>query len=294
MRWAVVVVLLVLAGGGAWALTRGGSLLLAPVAKVAKVEPGPLVVGMSARLQARARSGATRTRSGRKGVRSRSAGEAFTCGDHAMTGARRRSCSPFTDGARTAAASRRGSKWSATSRTAPTSFTPTRTARTGTTTAIRDIDFVASILDALAKTYCVDTTRVLALGFSYGGRFVNHLACRAPTLVRGAVIAASRWDKSEPASACAAPMPVLVVHRTRDATMPLAGGRDAAERWAKIDRCAGTEPITNGCLAWTGCAAGAVTFCEDTHYDPAWPSAWNHTMRESYELLAWRWFEQLR
>jgi polyhydroxybutyrate depolymerase len=93
---------------------------------------------------------------------------------------------------------------------------------------------------------------------------------------------------------CVAPIPVLVVHRTHDETMKIAGGRDAAERWAKIDGCAEQKPIANGCLAWTGCAGGAVTFCEDVHFDPQWPRSWNHTMREPYQDLAWRWFQQMR
>lgn len=159
-------------------------------------------------------------------------------------------------------------------------------------TGDKDIRFVIAMVEEVAASYCVDTSRVLAVGFSYGGRFVNHLGCRAPALVRGIVIAGSRWDAEE--TTCVAPIPVLVTHRTRDTTMPIAGGREAAERWAKLERCTGTQPISNGCLAWTGCEAGAVTFCEDRHYDPEWPRSWNHTMRESYELLAWRWFEQLR
>lgn len=155
-----------------------------------------------------------------------------------------------------------------------------------------DIDFVAAILQKMAATYCVDTTRVMALGFSYGGRFVNHLACKRPELVRGIVVAGSRWDSDE--TKCVGPVPVLVVHRTHDETMPIAGGIDAAKRWSAIDGCTSTTPISNGCIASTGCTAGAVTYCEDTFFDPEWPKSWNHTMRESYELLAWRWFEQLR
>lgn len=155
----------------------------------------------------------------------------------------------------------------------------------------RDITFAREIVDKVAATYCVDTARVLALGFSYGGRFVNHLACKSPDLVRAIVVAGSRWDEGE--TACVKPMPVLVVHRTHDGTMSISGGRDAASRWAKVDGCAASTPVSNGCLAWTGCQAGAVTFCEDTHFDPEWPPAWNHTMRESYELLAWRWFTQI-
>lgn len=156
----------------------------------------------------------------------------------------------------------------------------------------RDIDFVTAMLDVMASTYCVDRRHVLALGFSYGGRFVNHLGCRAPSLVRGIVVAGSRWDSSE--TTCASPIPVLVVHRTHDETMPIRGGRDAAARWAKLLGCTANRPIANGCIGYTGCQAGAVTFCEDLHFDPEWPESWNHTMREPYQDLAWQWFQQLR
>lgn len=156
----------------------------------------------------------------------------------------------------------------------------------------RDIDFVTGILDSLAANYCVDRNHVLAVGFSYGGRFANHLGCRAPNLVRGIVVAGSRWDAKE--TSCVSPIPVLVVHRTHDETMKIAGGRDAAERWSRIAACTGQAPIANGCVASTGCASGAVTFCEDIHFDPEWPKAWNHTMREPYQDLAWQWLEQLR
>jgi poly(3-hydroxybutyrate) depolymerase len=156
-----------------------------------------------------------------------------------------------------------------------------------------DTDFTAEVLDAVADEWCVDRARVLAFGFSYGGRFVNHLGCTRPDLVRAIAAGAGAWDSE---TGCASALPVLVIHRTDDPTMRIAGGRDAAARWAKVDGCSSeTEDRdrAHGCVAYRECAAGAVTFCEDKHHDDAWPAGWNHTVREEYRAIAWAWFAQL-
>jgi hypothetical protein len=78
--------------------------------------------------------------------------------------------------------------------------------------------------------------------------------------------------------------------------MPIAGGRASAARWAKIDGCRSSTAVLDpfyGCEGYEGCAAGAVTFCEDTQFDESWPPAWHHTVRKPYRDLAWTWFEQL-
>ena len=154
-----------------------------------------------------------------------------------------------------------------------------------------DLKFTAEMLDALSDAYRIDRSHVLAFGFSYGGRFVNHLGCKRPDLVRAVVVGGGAWDSEK---GCA-PLPVLVVHRTNDTTMPISGARSAATRWATIDGCTGGSdaPDAHGCATQRSCAAGAVTFCEDMHHDPAWPRAWNHTVREEYRTLAWQWFLQL-
>ncbi|MBS2019047.1 MAG: alpha/beta fold hydrolase [Deltaproteobacteria bacterium] len=152
-----------------------------------------------------------------------------------------------------------------------------------------DTDFVAAIVEQLAGAYCIDRARVLAIGFSYGARFVNHLGCTRPDVVRAIVAGGGAWD---PETGCT-PMSVLVVHRTNDPTMRIAGGREAAARWAKIDGCEETPveiDAQHGCSAYRGCANGAVTFCEDRFVDASWPVGWNHTVREEYRTLAWSWF----
>jgi poly(3-hydroxybutyrate) depolymerase len=160
-------------------------------------------------------------------------------------------------------------------------------------TGNRDLDFVADILEAMSNAYCIDRAHVFALGFSYGGKFVHHLGCKRPALVRAISVGDGSWAHE---TGCA-PIPVLVTHRTRDHDELIAWGKGAAERWAKIDGCSeATRPTDteHGCVAYGGCSApGSVTFCEDTHFDPTWPKEWNHTIREEYRSLTWTWFRSV-
>lgn len=157
-----------------------------------------------------------------------------------------------------------------------------------------DLDFTEEILDAVSDAWCIDRAHVLAMGFSYGARFVHHLGCKRPSLVRAVVAGGGNWDWE---TDCKGPMQMLVVHRTADTTIPIKEAKEAAERWAKIDACSRGTVVTDsayGCFAYPDCAAASVTFCEDTHSDPSWPNAWNHTVREEYRALAFEWFAKLR
>jgi poly(3-hydroxybutyrate) depolymerase len=156
----------------------------------------------------------------------------------------------------------------------------------------RDLDFVADIIEAISNAYCIDRSHVFALGFSYGGKFVHHLGCKRPSLVRAIAVGDGSWAQE---TGCA-PMPVLVTHRTHDHDERIEWGKDSAARWAKIDGCSPTpetSDTTHGCVRYPGCSAGSVTFCEDTHFDPTWPEAWNHTIREDYRALTWSWFKSV-
>lgn len=158
-----------------------------------------------------------------------------------------------------------------------------------------DLDFMAEVLDQIADTYCVDRGRVLAFGFSFGAKMAQHLGCKRPDLVKAVAAGAGSWAEKTPA--CVTPIPVIDVHRTRDDNETMQGAKDAVKRWATFDQCSGdTEPseLGHNCVRHRGCAvAGGVTFCEDTHYDPSWQKSWNHTVREEYRALVWRWFEGL-
>lgn len=158
----------------------------------------------------------------------------------------------------------------------------------------RDLDFTAEVVEAMTNAYCIDRTRVFALGFSYGGKLVHHLGCKRPELVRAIAVGDGSWQTE---SGCRA-LPVLVTHRTRDDDELLAWGKSAAERWAKVDGCEGVPTevdAAHGCVAYGGCKApGTVTFCEDKHFDSTWPKEWNHTIREEYRSLTWTWFTRVQ
>lgn len=153
----------------------------------------------------------------------------------------------------------------------------------------KDTDFAAAMIDQLAESWCVDRARVLAVGFSYGARFVNHLGCTRSDLVRAIVAGGGAWDDE---TGCK-PMPVLVIHRPNDPSMSFARGKEAAARWAKVDGCSTDVAVVDrehGCTAFRVCTKGAVTFCEDSFVDSSWPNGWNHTIRDEYRSLAWSWF----
>ncbi len=158
----------------------------------------------------------------------------------------------------------------------------------------RDISFVARTLDELSAAYCIDRARVLAFGFSYGGKFTHKLGCSASKLVKA--IAVGDGSLGGGLSGCGN-LPVLVTHRTRDDDERFAWGKSAAEAWAGVNGC--TKELTptdvqHGCAAFNGCKPGApVTFCEDTYFNTSWPHDWNHTVREEYRDLTWQWFARL-
>ncbi|RYE28646.1 MAG: polyhydroxybutyrate depolymerase, partial [Hyphomicrobiales bacterium] len=86
-----------------------------------------------------------------------------------------------------------------------------------------EFTFVGQVLDDVAARFPVDSRRILASGFSQGGSMVWYLACRMPTRFAAfAPIAGAFWEPLP--ERCDGPRPPLIhVHGTSDATVPLAG-----------------------------------------------------------------------
>lgn len=136
--------------------------------------------------------------------------------------------------------------------------------------------FIGQVLDDVAARFPVDPSRILASGFSQGGSMVWYLACRMPRRFAAfAPIAGAFWEPLP--DSCAGPRPPLIhVHGTSDATVPLAGRRlrQGAQQgdvfkslevfapggctagWAEAARAAtATEGLT--CRVATGCSSAA-------------------------------------
>ncbi len=158
----------------------------------------------------------------------------------------------------------------------------------------KDINAFDEVRSAVAQGYCVDVSRMYAMGFSYGGKFINSLACKRPGVLRAVSSSESSWGNANE-STCK-PMPVLVTHRTADPDELLQWGRTAADTWARIDGCEGPNAtdvtdLAHGCVDYRHCKT-SVTFCEDKYENASWSKAANHTIREEYIDLIWSWLRQ--
>jgi polyhydroxybutyrate depolymerase len=170
-----------------------------------------------------------------------------------------------------------------------------------------DLVFFDEMVKQLGQTYCINPSRVFGFGFSYGGKFMNHLGCKRA----GYVKAISVGDGSDGGDGLSCGrLPVLFTNRTVDNNELVAWGRAASANWVTLNGCSaattisdgppsaapvgGTADKTQNCVTHASCAApGTVTFCEDSWFDPSWPTDWNHTVRDVYRAYTWRWFNAL-
>jgi len=108
---------------------------------------------------------------------------------------------------------------------------------------VDDVAFLAELIDHCGRQY--GTSHVFAVGYSNGGQMAIRLAHEIPDRLRGlALIGATQ---PTPANFAAAdrysPLPVLIIHGTRDPLVPYAGG--VASLWGFRPRGSGlSAPAT--------------------------------------------------
>lgn len=92
---------------------------------------------------------------------------------------------------------------------------------------INDVAFAKAMIDLLSGSHRIDRSRVYAAGYSNGGAMVIRLIHEIPGSLAGAAILAATQPAPENflgTGAPAAPLPVLLMHGTRDHIVPYAGG----------------------------------------------------------------------
>jgi polyhydroxybutyrate depolymerase len=154
-----------------------------------------------------------------------------------------------------------------------------------------DVGFVGAILTQMKTRFVVDASRVYAAGFSKGGMFAYHVACKLP----GVFAAAASVSGPMVTNTCApsATLSVLHIHGTADENAPWRGGRglftdprnawpapiDGLKAWADQDRCdaaAAARSLAPGwtCSEFAHCGAGAaVSYCLVDGGGHEWPPA---------------------
>ena len=104
-----------------------------------------------------------------------------------------------------------------------------------------DLAFTRAVIAEIQRAVSIDTTRILAVGFSRGAQFSMQLACRAPEVVRAVVAVAGGLPNGYrpwcDASASAPHPAVIMASGTRDAAM--AGVEQTARFWVSRNVCSG-------------------------------------------------------
>jgi poly(3-hydroxybutyrate) depolymerase len=156
------------------------------------------------------------------------------------------------------------------------------------------IEFFDALYAQITQNYCVDLSRVFAVGHSSGGYFSIILACRYGALLRGIGTVAGALQEQ----ACTTdPVAGLLIHGPNDTVVNINGGRAARDQLLARNSCqqtttAGVDPL---CLAYDGCTEGSpVQWCEHTEptysdnngpTNHGWPSFASRAIRTFFEGL---------
>ncbi len=140
-----------------------------------------------------------------------------------------------------------------------------------------NVAFFEALYPVMLANYCVDTSRVFAVGHSSGGYFSNILACRFGERFRGI---ASIAGASQETNCNAGRVAALIIHGVRDEVVNFSGGQGSRDFHRAANGCS-NEALPAAvvpCVAYQGCAPGLpVEWCE--HGEPTyedtnhgWPS----------------------
>ncbi len=144
-----------------------------------------------------------------------------------------------------------------------------------------DVAFVATLIETLCTQLAIDARRIYATGISNGGFFSFRLGC----LLANKIAAIAPVAATLPASLTAAPpadrpVPLLLIHGTKDRRVPANGGMiragghilsttESAAFWARRNGCSSGTPITENLEV----RANDGTWVQHTRYPGCEPQA---------------------
>lgn len=147
-----------------------------------------------------------------------------------------------------------------------------------------NVAFFNAVYDRMLADYCVDMSRIFAVGHSSGGYFANILACRYGDRLRGIGAVAGNTQEFD----CVGRVAAMVVHGVRDSVVSFAGGQQSRDTYMATNGC-GSESVpfsVSPCIEYQGCDEGLpVAWCE--HNEPTyqdtnhgWPSFASRSIAE--------------
>lgn len=120
----------------------------------------------------------------------------------------------------------------------------------------KDVALFDQLTASLASSYCVDTSRVFATGFSNGAFFSNFLGCMRGDKLRGIASHSGGGPYGPISDKCVGPAPAaLVVHGTLDIIVSPNDATQSLDHWTEANECddstSGSSP--SPCVAYNGC-----------------------------------------
>jgi polyhydroxybutyrate depolymerase len=138
------------------------------------------------------------------------------------------------------------------------------------------IEELAEIPGLIEGKWCIDKKRIFLTGHSDGGTVAMGIAFLTGTKHIPAAIAPSavgiRGDDLKE-QRCPNPLPVMVMHSSRDAHFP-GYGKETIQWWAACNGCETASPVlaADGCVTYKACKNNVTTrYCEGTGTHPEWP-----------------------
>jgi polyhydroxybutyrate depolymerase len=140
----------------------------------------------------------------------------------------------------------------------------------------KTIEELAEIPALIEKKWCIDTKRIFLTGHSDGGTVATGIAFLTGTKhIPAAIVPSAVGIRGEDLKEyhCPNPLPVMVMHSSRDTLFP-GYGKEAIQWWAACNGCDTASPIkdADGCITYPGCKNNVATrYCEGTGTHPEWP-----------------------
>lgn len=135
-----------------------------------------------------------------------------------------------------------------------------------------NVAFFEALYPQMLQRYCVDVSKVYAVGHSSGGYFSNILGCRFADRLRGIASIAGASQES----GCEGRVAALLIHGVRDSVVSFASGVAQRDGYVARNGCGMmvNDSTVTPCVAYLGCAQGfPVQWCE--HEEPTYENT-NH------------------
>ena len=133
--------------------------------------------------------------------------------------------------------------------------------------SVDDVGYLSGLIEEAEQTYNIDPKRVYLIGHSNGGFMSFRMACEASELITAIVsLAGSTFDDPADCAPATAPVSVLAIHGTADATIPYdgrpnlyPGAVETTERSATAGGCDVGSPTDEGSVDLVPGIDGAET-----------------------------------